>query len=624
LYRADSRPTSHGRPESWGVQREFIDSTGKRRRASAAAVAAVIEAMGARERDSSAAPVFARPGGVVPMSAVEIAGETGGALPIRRGRLPDEVAPGYHRLTMADGRRLQLVVSPGRCHLPADVRQWGWAAQLYALRSRRSWGMGDLRDLRRLARWSSRLGAKSVVVNPLHAALPVLPQQASPYYPSSRRFRNPLYICVEEAPAAGRLGDLAHWARAAAELNQLSVIDRDRIFTLKMEALASCHRAFITSAPDRERRQLEAYRRSHGDSLREYARFSVLAERFGVGWRRWPEEFRHPSSAAVRRFTADHVQRVELHEWLQWVLDRQLARAADAGVGLVEDLAVGVDPDGADAWAWQDLLVEGVRIGAPADEFNTRGQDWGMPPFDPHRLRGAAYGPWVETIRAAMAHAAGLRIDHVLGLFRLWWMPAQAAAGDGVYVRYRHQELLDILALESWRAGAFVVGEDLGTSEPLVRQELARRSVMSYRVMWFEKGLPATYPTRSMAAVTTHDLPTVAGLWTGSDLDDQERLGLDPNRAGTSAMRRRLARRLGVSTGAGTAAVIAGVYSRLARAPSLLRVVTLEDACAEPRRPNMPGTTDTWPNWSIPLPKRLEQLERDPLAARIAESMRRG
>ena len=607
------------------MQEEFIDSTGERRRASTSAVAAVIEAMGGRDGDApAAAPVFARPGGVVPEAAVEIVDETAGTLPIRRSRLPREVAPGYHWLTMANGGRTQLVVSPGRCRLPADERQWGWATQLYALRSQRSWGMGDLRDLRLLARWSSRLGAKTVVVNPLHAALPVRPQQASPYYPSSRRFRNPLYICVEEAPAARRHGDLAHWARIGSELNGFSLIDRDSIFAAKMEALAACWQAFASSAPGRERRQLEAYRRSNGDSLRQYATFCVLAERFGRGWRSWPEEFRHPSSAGVQRFAADRLDRVEFHEWLQWVLDRQLARATSAGAGLVQDLAVGVDPDGADAWAWQDLLAEGVRMGAPADEFNTQGQDWGMPPFDPHRLRAAGYQPWVETIRAAMGHAAGLRIDHVLGLFRLWWIPAQAAAADGAYVRYRHHELLDILALESWRAGAFVVGEDLGTSEPLVRQELARRSVMSYRVFWFEKGSPATYSKQSMAAVTTHDLPTVAGLWSGSDLADQERLGVKPNRAGTSAMRRRLARLVGAPAGAATAQVIAGLYARLARAPSLLRVATLEDACAEPRRPNMPGTTDAWPNWSIPLPRRLEQLRKDALANRIAESMRRG
>ena len=560
----------------------------------------------------------------MPATAVEIVGETGGALPIRSGRLPPEVAPGYHWLTMADGGRRQLVVSPGRCHLPTDVRQWGWAAQLYALRSQRSWGMGDLRDLRQLARWSSRLGARSVVVNPLHAALPVRPQQASPYYPSSRRFRNPLYICVQEAPGARRLGDLARWARTGAELNRISVIDRDSIFALKMEALASCWQAFTGSAPDRERDQFEAYRRTNGDSLRRYATFCVLAERYGGGWRTWPEEFRRPSSAGVQRLAADRVDRVQFHEWLQWVLDRQLARAAAAGVGLIQDLAVGVDPDGADAWAWQDLLAEGVRVGAPADEFNTQGQDWGMPPFDPHRLRGAGYRPWVETIRAAVRHTAGLRIDHALGLFRLWWIPAQATAADGAYVRYRHDELLDILALESWRAGAFVVGEDLGTSEPLVRQELARRSIMSYRVLWFEKGSPATYPKRSMAAVTTHDLPTVAGLWSGSDLADQERLGLNPNRAGTSTLRRHLARLVGVSPAATDAEVIAGVYARLARAPSLLRAATLEDACAERRRPNMPGTTDAWPNWSIPLPRRLEELQKDSLAGRIAESMRRG
>ena len=255
----------------------------------------------------------------------------------------------------------------------------------------------------------------------------------------------------------------------------------------------------------------------------------MLAEQFGRDWREWPDKYRHPGNPEVVRFGKIQRRRVRFHQWVQWLVDRQLA-AASSAVPVMHDMALGVDPAGADAWMWQDVFALGMSVGAPPDEFNTRGQDWGVPPFNPWALRAAGYRPFVETIRAALRHAGGLRLDHVMGLFRQWWVPAGASAADGVYVRYPAGDLLDIVALECQRAGAYAVGEDLGTVEDEVRTELRARGVLSYKVLWFEDRPPSEYPVQALASVSTHDLPTVAGMWTGSDLDDQRKLGMEPAR----------------------------------------------------------------------------------------------
>ncbi|PYO53523.1 MAG: 4-alpha-glucanotransferase, partial [Candidatus Rokuibacteriota bacterium] len=341
------------------------------------------------------------------------------------------------------------------------------------------------------------------------------------------------------------------------------------------------------------------------------------AERHGGGWHTWPSEHRRPGSPDVARFAETHAARVRFHQWLQWLLERQFEAAA-AEIGIMQDLPIGVDPDGADAWAWQDALATGASVGAPPDRFVPRGQDWGLPPFVPHRLRALGYEPFIETIRASLRHGGGLRIDHVMGLFRLFWIPHGLPPAEGGYVRYPAQELLAIVALESQRAGATVVGEDLGTVEAGVREELAAHGVLSYRVAWFEERPPASYPPLAMAAVTTHDLPTIAGLWTGADLAEQRALGLVGDGAALDETRARLAELSGLGPDAAVADVIEAVHARLAEAPSLLVTATLDDALAVRERPNVPGTSLERPNWSIALPVALEALETAPLARRIA------
>ena len=481
--------------------------------------------------------------------------------------------------------------------------------------------MGDLGDLRLLGEWASSLGAEVVVLNPLHAGLPLLPQEPSPYFASSRCFRNPLYLRVEDVPGAAHRADLERAAAAGQALNRSRTIDRDQVWRLKLEILEE---VWLGSAarsggdPDFAR-----YSARQGDLLADYATFCVLCEEHGRGWSEWPVGLRRPGTAPVRAFAEVHGERVRFHAWLQWLVDAQLARAAET-VGLVHDLAIGADPAGADAWLWQDSLALSAKVGAPPDEFNIEGQDWSFPPFDPWRLRAAGFEPFVRIVRSALSHAAGLRIDHVAGLFRLFWIPEEVAPADGVYVRYPWQEMLAILALESVRAGAWVVGEDLGTVEPYVREEMDRRSLLSTRLVWFEPDPPPRYPERSLAAVTTHDLPTIAGLWTRSDLDDQDRSGVAPATESLEGMRQRLSYWLGVPEDAPVRNVIVGTHQLLGQASSAVIVASLEDTQAVEERPNLPGTTsEQRPNWSLALPRPLEDMAEDPLALNIAAGLER-
>ncbi|MGH9074343.1 MAG: 4-alpha-glucanotransferase, partial [Acidimicrobiales bacterium] len=534
------------------------------------------------------------------------------------GRLPPDVPLGYHDLRRGDGEPLRLIVTPGRCHLPDGLRTWGWAVQLYAMRSAASWGIGDLGDLAALTAWAAGLGAGMTLLNPLHAALPGPSQEASPYYPSSRCWRNPLYLRVEDVPGAAGHPEMEALAAAGRALDRDRRIDRDAVWRLKRQALEWAWDRFEDDG------NFEKWRQCAGPALAGYARFAALTELHEGPWPSWPEGVRHPRGAGVDAAAGRSRRRVGFHEWLQWLVDRQLERAGRP-LDLVADLAVGVDPEGADAWLWQDCFALGARVGAPPDEFNVDGQDWGLPPFDPWRLRAARFEPFVQTVRAGLRHAGGLRVDHVMGLSRLWWIPPGARASDGVYVRYPLAELLDVLALESVRAQAFVVGEDLGTVEPAVRRELGERGVLSYRLLWFEPEPPGpAWPRQSLGAVTTHDLPTVAGLWTGADLAEQAALGLHPAGAGAAAIRDRVEGWLGLPDGASPAEVTVAVHRLLAGAPSMVLAATLDDALGVAERPNVPGTTaGLRPNWCLALPASLEEIMSDPVVAEVAHALRR-
>ncbi len=607
--------------DAWGITDGFHDNAGVWHATSAETHAAIRRAMGDAD-----APAPSRPAVHVIRQGMskevdgpaELTLEDGAVLRVT-DRLPGDLPVGYHRLRrLDDDQPTRLIVAPHRCHLPDGLRIWGWAAQLYATRSTQSWGIGDLADLRRLARWSaSSLGAEMLLINPLAAATPAAPLQPSPYYPSSRRFRNPLYLRVEEAPGADTVRlDLEGLAAGGRALNRERRIDRDAVWKLKGAALEKLWAAFAGDE------RFERYRSEHGRALREFATFCVLAEQHGAGWQGWPAEYRRPESAAVARLATERAARVGFHEWLQWLVDEQLGRASRE-LRLMQDLPIGVDPGGADAWAWQDALTTDASVGAPPDAYNAGGQDWGLPPFVPHRLAARGYEPFIETIRAGLRHAGGLRIDHVMGLFRLFWVPKGLTPAHGAYIRYPAEDLLAIAALESQRARAIIVGEDLGTVEAGVRERLAEQAILSYRVVWFEPEPPAHYPELALAAVTTHDLPTIAGLWTGADVDAQAAMGREPNRAGFAEMRERLRRMIGVEENASVADVIERTHERLAEAPSRIVTATLDDALAVTERPNMPGTVTEWPNWSIALPLPLEALEEERLPRAIADTLAR-
>jgi 4-alpha-glucanotransferase len=628
--------------EARGIATRFTDAGGKRYQVAGATLEAVLAAMGPPPEPAAWPPVVvARTGhraswSPPPGAPATLVLESGQERPLP-AELPGDLPPGRHRVEGRTGATT-LVVAPGRCHLPAGLeaggRAWGWAAQLYAVRSGASWGIGDLGDLAGLLAATAPLGAAFALLNPLHAALPAEP---SPYNPSSRVFRNPLYLRIEDVPELAALDSpdrarVEALAGAGRDLSGRDRIDRPAVYRLKDEALRLAHGA-MARVPGR-RDGLAAYRAAT-PNLERFATFCALQHVHDQDWRDWPAAYRHPGRPEVAAFSDQHRQEADYHAWLQWLLDEQLAAAGatKACLGVVNDLAIGFSPNGFDAWSFQDELASGMSVGAPPDPLGPHGQDWGLPAFVPDRLAASRYQPFAQTIRAGMAHAAGLRIDHVMGLFRLFWIPDGAEPAEGTYVRYPVDDLLGVLALESERAHALVVGEDLGTVAPGVRERLADEGVLSYRLAWFEQD-PAggrrradDYPRLALAATTTHDLPTVAGFFTGSDLDHLCDIGVVTRGGATQADQEAQRESLcGLLEDEGllapgersVPAIVAALYGFLARTPCMLVAATLEDAVEAHDRPNVPGTIDQRPNWSLPLPVPLDDLAADPRVRRLA------
>ncbi|HLZ95523.1 MAG TPA: 4-alpha-glucanotransferase [Candidatus Dormibacteraeota bacterium] len=490
----------------------------------------------------------------------------------------------------------------GTC-APPPKRVWGWAVQAYAIRSRESWGIGDLADLRRMGRWARDCGASVMLISPLGAQASTAHQEPCPYYSSSRRFRNTLYLRVEEIPGAKRVeAEIAPLRDAARRLNLQRHINHDAAFELKSRALEAVYRA------EPEPRGLASWVRSRGRALIDFAAFNAIEEVHGTPWRRWPAGLRHPRSAEVEHERRRLAGRVAFHEWTQFHIHRQLGKAA-AEIDLIADVPVGFAADGFDAWRWQDLLAPGMRVGAPPDFFFPDGQDWGMPAFDPFKLAAASFEPFVDALRGATSHAGGVRLDHVMSLWRLFWIPEGAGAPDGAYVTYPSRALLEVLVSESKRSNAFVIGEDLGLVEPSVRAAMRRRRALGYRLMWFEETPASSWPRDSVASIGTHDLPTVPGIWTLKEPDHRHH-----------HLRDRLTA-LGLPDETDPVDVAVAAYEHLARARSRIALASLEDALGVEERPNVPGTTSEWPNWRLALPQPLEDIEHAPGARRIAEAM---
>ncbi len=573
--------------------------------------------------------------------------------------LPDDLPLGYHRVRLrseSDEASAALIVTPAWLGVPERLgarRIWGLATQLYSVRSKQSWGIGDLADLVDLAVWSASLhGAGYVLVNPLHAAEPTSPIEPSPYLPTSRRFVNPLYLRVEAIPEFAQLAKRGRAQRLRDGIQKHAAardaIDRDSAWAAKREALE-----LVYAVPRTAGRELAfaAYRAREGAALDDFAAWCALAEKHGSDWRRWPKAVRHPNADGVAKFVEKHSATVDFHRWLQWQLDEQLAaaqtRARSAGMplGIVHDLAVGVHPSGADSWAMQDTLALGVSAGAPPDEFNQLGQDWSQPPWRPDRLDEQEYRPFRALIRSVLRHAGGVRIDHIIGLFRLWWIPQGELPTQGTYVRYDHEAMIGIVALEAYRAGALVVGEDLGTVQPWVRDYLRARGVLGTSILWFELDrdgsggpLPADrWREYCLSSVTTHDLPPTAGYLANEHVRLRDSLGLltrPVDQELAAAEKERAAwlaelRRVGLlSKHADEEQTILALYSYLGRTPSRLLGLALTDAVGDKRTQNQPGTTDEYPNWRVPLsgpdgrPILLEDVFTDHRAAALAEVLR--
>ncbi|UFR04448.1 4-alpha-glucanotransferase [Streptomyces sp. Go40/10] len=582
------------------------------------------------------------------------------------GALPADLPLGVHRLTATapDGRTGEacLVVAPDRLPAPPG-RSYGLLVQLYSLLSRRSWGMGDLGDLTELAGWAGRTaGAGFVQVNPLHAAVPGAPTDPSPYRPSSRRFPDPVHLRIEDIPEFAYAEDrerlsalLERAGRLRADvLDKGALIDRDAVWELKREALEQ-----ILAVPLGPGRQAayDAFRAAHGRALDDHATWCALAELHGSDWHRWPDGLRDPRSDATARARSELADRVEFHARLAWLTDGQLraaqraARESGMPVGIVHDLAVGVHPAGADAWAQQDVFAAGMSVGAPPDAFNARGQDWGLPPWRPDRLAATGHAPYRDLLRALFRYAGALRIDHVMGLFRLWWVPQGSPPTDGTYVHYDAEAMLALLALEATRAGAVVIGEDLGTVEPGVRETLQRRGVLGTSVLWFERDWegdgrplpPERWRADCLATATTHDLPPTAARLTGDHVDLRDRLGLltrsaAEERAEATADAAEWLALLGSlglldspaagPPGSDEEEEIRAVHRFLLRTPARLIGVWLPDGLGDRRPQNLPGTWDEYPNWRLPVadsdgrPVPLEELVASPRLRALLDVLR--
>jgi 4-alpha-glucanotransferase len=586
-----------------------------------------------------------------------------------RGPLP----LGYHRLGLVAGRtatEISLIVAPAACHLHPSLqpgaRSWGVTAQLYGLRSTGNWGIGDFTDLARLCRSAAPLGAAAVGVNPLHALFAAEPRHVSPYSPSSRAHLDYLYIDVTAVPGFAEESSahtLAEPQIAAARAS--AFVDYAAVAGLKRPVLEALFRRFRTEQlgeRDDARSTLGAsfrvFQREGGKALRAFALFEALHEQFSkeghqFSWRDWPSAMREPNSAAVAEFARAKAERVEFFQFLQWEADRQLGEAAAAGsrgglaVGLYRDLAVGVNPNGAEAWADQELVAPGAAIGAPPDPLSRSGQNWGLAPINPLVLRRRGFAPIVAALRANMRHAGILRIDHVMALRRLYWVPSGSAAAGGAYINYPFEELLRLVALESQRQRCAVVGEDLGTVPEGFREAMHAANVLSYRIFAFERRRdgrfvpPGEYPPLAAASAATHDLATLKGFWLGRDIEWRRRLQLYPDAeadATEAAERRRDREFLLDALGADglltperrheflspdgkptyTPELGAAIHAYLAGSRARLMLVQLEDVAGECEQANLPGTADAHPNWCRRLSRDIDELTAGPEMARIA------
>jgi len=664
-----------------GIANDWTDAAGRPQRVSIEALRNVLRALGfpaateadvaqsrerLRELTGKARNFFtATAGKTVPLSGIngttgELVLESGTTIPIKlrqsRGTtvMPPVSEPGYHRLRVAD-REITLAIAPPRCITVEDIapkeKLFGLGVQLYALRRPGDWGIGNTAALRDFTASAAREGAEAIALSPMHSMFAADPSHYGPYSPSSRLFLNPLYadpatvfgeqrVAGTASSADNDSGELIDWPNAArakyALLRRLFDDFEANELQQTANALASDFQAFM---------------RDGGERLREHALFEALHRHWfhhdepKWSWSDWPAEWRSPNAPAAAAFAIQEPREIHYHMFLQWLAARSFAAvqqtARDAGmrIGLISDLAVGMSAGGSHAWSRQQDLLLGLSIGAPPDLLAARGQDWGLTGFSPQALVASGFEPFLATLRSALRNAGGVRIDHAMGLARLWLVPQGGSPADGAYLAYPIDDMLRLIALESHRHRAIVIGEDLGTVEPEFRRRLSAAGIAGMDVLWFtRKGqtflAPEKWRRDAVAMTTTHDLPTVAGWWQGADITTRSAIGLAPDepterkqRAKDRAALWRAFRKAGVGTKDApvpdnTEPAVDAAVAFTAQSPAPLALIPIEDVLGLADQPNVPGTVDEHPNWRRRLAQPASEVLNSPEAKHRLKSLR--
>ncbi|MGB0909005.1 MAG: 4-alpha-glucanotransferase [Nitrospirales bacterium] len=555
-----------------------------------------------------------------------------------------------------------LVVAPRQCYTPPkSTRSFGVSIQLYSVHSAQNWGIGDFRDLKGLLRWAQKdLGATTIGVSPLHDPTVGV---CSPYSPSSRLFFNALYLDLEaiaefrSTPAIKRRFNSHRFQATLQRLRASSHVQYDKVRALKSEMLEGLYRAFKKqhqSCETSSYRTFKKYCQTRGEHLEPYCLYQVLSEHFGTHvWRQWPKEYHTPHSQHVKAFFTTSQDRIQYFQYVQWQCEQQLvgldrmAKRLNLTYRLYHDLPVGVHPDGADAWMFQDELASGITLGAPPDDFNRQGQNWGLMAPVPWRMRAAGYRFFIETIRLNMRYGGMLRIDHALGLFRLFMVPEGSPGDSGTYVNNHVDEILAILALESVRHQVMIVGEDLGVVTQEIRARLTKSGILSYRLMPFEKTrtgkfrTPKQYPKQAIVSFTTHDLPTFMGYWAGRDIDTKSQANLYQSerqieQEWEGRMEDRIAflhalvnekllpkKVLSYVPLQAPKSFVRAAYVYLAQTSCRVLMIPLEDLLCELEAPNLPGaTSDTYPSWQLRLHRSIQSFRHDSQIPSMTKAVR--
>ncbi len=569
-------------------------------------------------------------------------------------RHPDNIFPGAVSILKKKSR---IIVTPDSCYIPSELqngRTWGLSVNLYSIRSSKNWGIGDFTDLKEIVRWTADLKGGFVGINPLHAIPNTQPFGISPYSPISRLYKNFIYLDIENIPEvlesedAKAIMESSSLRKEITTLKKRKLLDYEQVASLKEKILRHAFdffykRHYMQDTP--RAKDFKKYISEEGTTLESFSLFLALQEYMKKAlnvytWQQWPEEYRSPSNKLVHEFRQTHEQEIIYCKYIQWRIDEQLkeivelARSLEMVGGLYHDLAIGSLAGGGDVWSYQGLMGE-ADVGAPPDDFSPNGQNWGFPPMIPERLRETGYELFIQTIRKTMKHGGALRIDHAPGLFRLFWIPYGMLAKDGAYVWYPSEELLRIIALESVRNRTIVIAEDLGTVGENVRETLRKFNMLSYKLFYFERNYPDSsfvppqkYPDMALCAVTTHDLPTIYGYWSGQDIKMRKQLGMYPDDTlrQVQVSERKRDKKLIISAlklqgivpedypetiTQMTLELCLAIYQYLAKTPCKLLLVSLDDIIGTLNQQNMPGTVDSYPNWMQKTPFTLEEIVSD-------------